>query len=129
MAPDLNPGLPMKLASRTLVVATAIGTVLQLVMVSIGHTNPGVASLFAPIGIGISFVAGVLYAVLSTEVILRDNVVGGLIAGAVCGFIGIAVSLAMHDVAAAVLIYGTLTSGIGGAVGGGVGRLFSSGRV
>ncbi|HEY3935572.1 MAG TPA: hypothetical protein VGL65_13255 [Gemmatimonadales bacterium] len=119
----------MKIASRPLVAATAVGTVLQLVMVSLGHRNPDIASLYAPIGIGISCVAGVLYAVVSTEVILRDNVVGGLVAGAVCAFIGIAVSCLMHDVAPLVLIYGTISSAVGGAIGGAVGRLFSSGRV
>ncbi len=58
-----------------------------------------VKSLFAPIGMGISFVAGILYVVISTEVIVRDNVIGGLIAGAVCA-LGPAspVSCALGDV-------------------------------
>jgi hypothetical protein len=126
---DLNQEAPMKLASRALVTATIVGTVLQLAMVTLGHRDLAIAGLFAPLGIGLSFVAGVLYAVLSTEVILRDNVVGGLIAGAVCAFIGIAVSCVLHDVTPVVLLYGTLTSAVGGAIGGAVGRLFSSGRV
>jgi len=119
----------MKLSSRALVTATLIGTALQLVMVTVGHSSPAVSHLFAPIGMGISLIAGILYAVLSTEVIIRDNVTGGLIAGAVSAFIGILVSWFLADVDTAVLAYGTLSSAITGAIGGWVGRLFSSGRV
>jgi hypothetical protein len=119
----------MKLSTRAVVQATAIGTVLQLAMVVVGHTNPDIKNLFAPLGMAISLIAGILYTVISTEVITRDNVVGGLIAGAVCAFIGIAVSCALHDVAASILVIGTLGSAVTGAIGGWMGRLFSSGRV
>jgi hypothetical protein len=78
---------------------------------------------------GISGVAGILYTVISTEVITRDNVVGGAIAGGVAALIGIAVSVALGDVAALVLVVGTAGSVVTGAVGGWIGRLFSSGRV
>jgi len=78
---------------------------------------------------GISFVAGILYVVISTEVITRDNVIGGMIAGAACGFVGILVSWFLGDVPMMLLVMGTLLSGITGALGGWVGRLFSSGRV
>jgi hypothetical protein len=48
--------------SRALVLATVIGTVLQVIMVVAGHSNKSIAALFAVGGMGISLVAGVLYA-------------------------------------------------------------------
>ncbi len=55
----------MKLNNRALVMATTIGTVLQLIMVMVGHSNPDVKNLFAAGGMGISFIAGILYTVIS----------------------------------------------------------------
>jgi len=119
----------MKLNGRAVMIATLVGTVLQLTMVAIGHSSAEVRTLFAPIGMGISLIAGILYTVISTEVITRDNVVGGMIAGSVSALIGIAVSCALHDVEPLILVVGTLSSAVTGAIGGWIGRLFSSGRV
>lgn len=119
----------MKLSNRALVMATLIGTVLQVAMTTLGHSNPAIKGFFAVGGMGISLVAGILYVVISTEVITRDNVVGGAIAGAVCAFIGILVSWQLQDVPASLLLLGTVSSAVTGAIGGWLGRLFSSGRV
>jgi hypothetical protein len=119
----------MKLNSRALMTATVIGIVLQLTMVFVGHSSADVKNLFAPIGMALSLIAGILYTVISTEVVVRDNVIGGLIAGAVCALIGIAVSCALGDVAPMILVLGTASSAVTGAIGGWIGRLFSSGRV
>lgn len=119
----------MKLIARSLITAIIAGTVLQLLMVFVGHTNADVKSLFAPIGMGISLVAGIVYTVLETGLDTRDHLVGGLIAGAACAFIGIAVSCALGDVTASILVLGTASSAVTGAIGGWLGRLFSSGRV
>ena len=119
----------MKLSSRALLTATVVGTVLQVAMTGLGHTNPEIRGIYAGGGMGISFVAGILYVVISTEVILRDNVVGGAIAGAVCALAGILVAWLFGDVPATLLVMGTIFSAITGALGGWVGRLFSSGRV
>jgi hypothetical protein len=119
----------MKLSTRALWMATGIGTVFQLVMVTMGHSIPAVKEVFAVGGMGISLVAGILYAVISTEVILRDNVIGGLVAGAACAFVGILVSCLLGDVPASLLLLGTASSAVTGALGGWIGRLFSSGRV
>ena len=119
----------MKLSTRALVTATLIGTVLQLIMVTLGHSTPSVRADFAVGGMAISLIAGILYAVISTEVIARDNVIGGLIAGAVCAVIGILVSCILGDVPASLLLIGTASSAVTGALGGWIGRLFSSGRV
>lgn len=119
----------MKLANRALAIAILIGTALQVIMVTLGHSTPAVKGIFVAGGMGISLVAGILYAVISTEVIIRDNVTGGLIAGAVCAFIGILVSCLLGDVPASLLFVGTASSAVTGALGGWIGRLFSSGRV
>jgi hypothetical protein len=119
----------MKLSTRALALATIMGTVLQVAMTTLGHSNPAVKGAFAAGGMGISLIAGILYVVISTEVITRDNIVGGAIAGAVCGFIGIFVSWQLLDVPASLLLVGTASSALTGAVGGWIGRLFSSGRV
>lgn len=119
----------MKLSMRALVMATIIGTILQVILVTLGHNTPAVKGIFAVGGMGISLVAGILYAVISTEVIVRDNVIGGLVAGAVCAFTGILVSCLLDDVPASLLLLGTASSAVTGALGGWIGRLFSSGRV
>lgn len=119
----------MKLNTRALAAATLIGTVLQLIMVMVGHSNPDIKNLFAVGGMGISLIAGILYTVISTEVITWHDVVGGLIAGAACALIGITVSCFLHDVEARILLIGTVMSAVTGALGGWMGRLFSSGRV
>ena len=119
----------MNLNNRALTIATLIGTVLQLIMVTVGHSNPEVRTLFAAGGMGISLIAGILYTVISTEVITRDNVVGGMWAGALCALAGIAVSCVLHDVPPRVLLIGVVSSAVTGAIGGWIGRLFSSGRV
>ena len=119
----------MKLSTRALVMATIIGTVLQVAMTTMGHGSPAVRGMFAVGGMGISLVAGILYVVISTEVIMRDNLVGGAIAGAACGFFGIVVSWMLKDVPASLLLLGTVSSAATGAIGGWLGRLFSSGRV
>jgi hypothetical protein len=119
----------MKLNNRALAMATGIGAVLQLSMATVGHSNPDVRNLFAVGGMGLSLIAGILYTVISTEVITRDNILGGLIAGAVGAFVGISASYLLHDVAVNILFIGTALSAVTGAIGGWIGRLFSSGRV
>lgn len=107
---------------KALVNATVIGTVLQLIMVAVGHFVPAVAALFAPIGILISLVAGLLYA-RAAKGGWSDSTLGGVIAGAVCALLGIVVSVLLGDVPPAILIIGTLSSAVGGVAGGAVGKL------
>ena len=51
-----------------------------------------------------------------------DLLIGGEIAGGVCGLIGIAVSFAFGDVPLALLAFGTAASAVTGAIGGGLAR-------
>ena len=99
--------------------ATAVGTALQLGMVVSGHFIPAVAMLFAPLGMGLSLVAGVLYGRWAAG---RRAAAGGALAGGVCALLGIAVSWGLGDVTAIILAFGTLSSVVAGALGGMVGR-------
>src|ERR1700761_2400264 len=101
---------------QTLIKATVIGLVLQLIMVVSGHYVLAVKDGFAIGGMLISLVAGVIY-VRTTRGSWGDSVVGGALAGGICALIGIAVSCALGDVDAAVLLFGTLGSAVAGAVG------------
>jgi hypothetical protein len=71
----------------------------------------------------ISLVAGVLYARLAARVTRGNAVVGGLLAGALCAFLGIAVSYALGDVPMSLLALGTISSAVTGALGGFLGTL------
>ena len=111
--------------TRALTTATLVGTVLQIAMVSAGHYSPTVAGLFAVGGMGFSLVAGVVYGRLASPTSRGDASLGGLVAGAVCAFVGILVSYLLHDVPASLLALGTLSSAVTGAIGGllgGIGR-------
>lgn len=110
------------LSSRAVTIATVVGTVLQLAMVIAGHSNTSIAQLFAAGGMGISLVAGVVYAKLAGAGSVGSYAIGGLIAGGACALIGIVVSYLLGDVTALILVAGTLSSAVTGAVGGWLGH-------
>jgi hypothetical protein len=113
--------------TRALWTAIAVGSVLQLLMVVVGHSNPSVANLFAVGGMGISFLAGIIYGVLARGGSTGSRAIGGLVAGGVCAFIGIVVSYVLKDVTASILVIGTASSAVTGAIGGFVGKLVTGG--
>jgi hypothetical protein len=115
--------------TRALAVATAAGTVLQVAMVCAGHVSPTVAGLFAVGGMGISLAAGVLYARLAPAAGRGDAAVGGLLAGAICAFLGILVSYLLKDVPASLLALGTVSSAVTGAIGGVLGTFGRTNRL
>jgi hypothetical protein len=105
---------------RALWRATLIGTVLQVAMVVGGHYVPAIKSLFAPGGMLISAAAGWLFGRLSGG--SRGlSAMGGLFAGAACAFLGILESFYLGDVPATLLMLGTGSSAVTGALGGLVG--------
>lgn len=112
------------LNSRALVLATVVGTVLQVGMVVAGHSNKSIANLFAVGGMGFSLVAGLAYAMWARGEPTTSVAVGGLVAGAVCAFIGIFVSYMLKDVPATLLVLGTVSSAVTGALGGWIGTFF-----
>jgi xanthine/uracil permease len=110
-------------STRALVNATLLGTLLQVAMVVAGHYNAGIANLFAVMGMTISFVAGLVYAMMARRATKGSSALGGAIAGGVCALIGILVSFLLGDVPATLLALGTLSSVVTGAVGGLVGHV------
>ena len=111
------------MSSRSLVIASLVGTVLQVAMVVAGHTSPTIAGLFAVGGMGLSLLAGVIYARLARPATKGSAAIGGLAAGAICAFLGILVSYLLGDVPASLLALGTLSSAVTGAIGGVIGAL------
>ncbi|MBW8769061.1 MAG: hypothetical protein JF589_04870 [Gemmatimonadetes bacterium] len=109
--------------SRPLIIASLVGTLLQVAMVVAGHSSPAIKGLFAVGGMGLSLVAGVLYARLARATAKGNAAVGGLAAGAICAFLGILVSHLLGDVPASLLALGTLSSAVTGAIGGLLGAL------
>ncbi len=110
---------------RALALSILLGTVLQVAMVVVGHVRPAVAAWFAVGGMGLSLVAGLLYARLAGPG--GRPIVGGLLSGGACALLGILVSWGLGDVTAAVLGFGTVSSAVTGALGGGLGRLLPGG--
>lgn len=107
---------------NALIRATLIGTVLQLLMVVSGHFVPAIAAQFAIVGMLISLVAGVLY-LRAARGGWGDSLIGGLIAGGLCAFLGILVSYLLKDVTVDILWVGTAGSAVAGLVGGAIGKL------
>jgi len=107
---------------KALIIATDIGLVLQLIMVIAGHYDAAIAAWVAVGGMLISLVAGVIYGRMARNG-LKDSLVGGALAGGICALIGIAVSCALGDVAAMILVFGTIGSAVAGLIGGAVAKL------
>jgi hypothetical protein len=108
---------------RGLVRATLIGAVLQLAMVVAGHYDATIAKLFAVMGMALSLVAGFLAGRWSAGLGKAGATASGLVAGAACAFIGILESFSLGDVTAWVIAFGTVSSGVTGAIGGFLGRI------
>src|ERR1700744_4241875 len=106
-----------------LLVATAVGLILQLIMVVVGHYVPAIREKgFAIGGMFFSLVAAILYARMA-QAGWGGALGGGAIAGGVCAILGIAVSVALEDVPAQILLLGTAASVVTGLIGGAIGKL------
>jgi hypothetical protein len=109
--------------NQSLIVSTAIGLVLQLIMVVVGHYVPAIREKgFAIGGMTISLLAGVIY-VYRARGAWPDSLIGGAVAGGVCALLGIAVSVALKDVPVMILMVGTIASIVTGVVGAALGKL------
>jgi hypothetical protein len=118
MTMTTTPATPA--TTRALWRATLIGTVLQVAMVVAGHYVPALKGLFAPGGMLISGVAGWLFGRLGGGS-RAMSAIGGLFAGAACAFLGILESFYLGDVPATLLLLGTASSAVTGALGGLIG--------
>ena len=106
--------------TRALLLSLAGGTILQVVMVVAGHSDKRVMKFFAVGGMGLSLLAGLAYGFLDagqpTAALLR----GGAVAGGGCALLGIAVSYFLGDVPVSLLLLGTASSAVTGAIGGAI---------
>jgi hypothetical protein len=108
-----------------LIRATILGTVLQLIMVITGHYVIAVKDWFPIGGVGISTVAGLLSALWARATATGSAVRAGAIAGGASALIGVAVSCALKDVTPIILLIGTVSSSVGGMLGGLVGKFLN----
>ncbi len=106
--------------------ATLIGTVLQVAMVVSGHYAPAIAELFPVLGMTISLIAGLLYAMRARGATIGNAALGGMLAGGICALIGILISFGLGDVEALVIALGTVSSAVSGAIGGMIARWVGS---
>ncbi len=108
-------------------VATLIGTALQVAMVTAGHYLPAVQSLFAPLGMAISGLAGWLAVRRAGGAASPPSwplaLAAGAAAGGLCASLGIGLSWQLGDVPAALLTLGTASSLVTGLIGGAVARV------
>src|SRR3954470_11344374 len=91
------PPTLLTMSTRPLVIASLVGTLLQIAMVVAGHASPAIKGLFAVGGMGLSLIAGVLYARLAHSTTKGSASLGGLAAGAICALLGILVSWLLGD--------------------------------
>lgn len=94
-----------------------IATLFQVAMVVTGHYVDAVAERFGVLGTLISLVAGSAFALVGAAG-PGTGFLGGAVAGGGCALLGIALSLVLGDVTAAILVFGTLASAVAGGVGG-----------
>ena len=106
------------LDSKALQRAVIVGTLLQITLAVLGYYSSWImvhAFLFG--GMMISATSGFLYAQDVGPGWVR-GALAGAIAGGVCGFVGIALSVGLHDTPASFLWLGTAITILTGAVGG-----------
>ena len=102
---------------RAAIVATLVGSALQVAMVAVGHSTPAVAGLFGPLGVTLALVTGVMLAALTRWQRTAAAAGWGAAAGALAGEIGVLVSIALGDVPPSLLLLAGVSSAVGGALG------------
>ena len=108
---------------RAFIVAAGGCFAAGLIMTIAGHYIAFVKdNVFAIGGMLIALVAGLVYARIGRGG-WRDCLVGGAASGALGSLLAIAISLALGDVPAFVLLVGTAASLVTGLIGGAIGRL------
>lgn len=107
-----------KQSSNSILLYTALGTLLQIAMVVAGHYNEFIKNnVFAIGGMAISLIVGAAWAKAAASS-KGSAFGGGALVGGLCAIIGIAVSVAWGDTEAAVLAFGTVGSAVTGGLGG-----------
>ncbi len=109
------------MSTRSILVSLTVATAFQLAMVLAGHYVDFVKEdVFALGGMAISLVAGMAYA-KSAAAGWKRVLPGAVLVGGGSALLGVAVSLALKDVPAMVLVLGTISSAVTGAIGGAIG--------
>lgn len=119
--------MPDSPAANPMMKSAIVGTVLQLLMVVVGHYVPQVANLFPVVGTGIGGLAGILNGLWAPKASLPSAGVGGAVAGGIGGAIGTLVSSLLGDVPMSTVAIGTGSTAVAGLVGGAIGK-FLGGR-
>jgi hypothetical protein len=113
---------------RILLRAFIVGTLLQVVMVVLGHFVPWVIlHVFEFGGMMISATAGYLYAMDSGKGYF-PGATAGAVAGGGCALIGISLSVVLGDLARPFIPFGTAVCVLTGAVGGLFGQMAANWR-
>jgi len=108
--------------TKTFARVTLAATAAQVGMVVAGHYSAPIRdNLFALGGMGISLLAGVFYARIARGG-WASSLVGGVLSGGVCAFLGIGVSVFLGDVPPSLLAFGTAGSAVAGLIGGAAGK-------
>lgn len=105
---------------------TVIGGVMQVIMVLVGHWVAAIAGVFGILGTLIALVVGILFA-RDARAGYAGAAVGGALVGGISAFVGVAVSLAMGDVGRDIILIGTVSGLVAGAIGALIGQATASG--
>ncbi len=119
--------MPESAAGNPMMKSAIVGTVLQLLMVVVGHYVPQIANLFPVLGTGIGGVAGILNGLWGRGASMQSAAGGGAVAGGAGGLIGTLVSSLLGDVPMSTVAIGTGSTAVAGAIGGVLGK-FLGGR-
>ncbi len=99
-------------------ITAAVGTVLQVSMIAIGHYNEFVkTNVFAAGGMLISLIVGAWFGMKAARS-KGGAALGGALVGGDCALIGIALSVALKDTEPMILAVGTIGSAVAGLIGG-----------
>jgi hypothetical protein len=113
--------------NQRLILATLVGTAAQIAMVVGGHFVPAIKQAFMFGGLGLSLIAGVIYAAGSKGG-WAATALGGAVAGGISAFLGIALSYLMGDVPASLMALGSLGSALTGVLGAAAARWLGAGK-
>src|SRR6478609_5168896 len=121
-----SPGVPMdqKALNRSLIV----GTIVQLLMIAVGHFSPGLmgGNFFPIFGTSIGAATGVMYGLWAKGASAGQAAMGGALAGGVAGVLGAAASAALGDVPGSTVGIAGVSTLVSGALGAVVGRIIGA---
>ena len=115
------------MGNNALVRATGAGTVLQILMVVIGHFMPAIQQSLFPIGgTAIGAITGILASLWNKGAPLGNQLGGGAVAGGVAGILGTLVSAGIGDVPMSTVAVAGGSTVVAGAIGGLIGRFMGA---